>query len=304
MKTVASAIRTTRATVCTALLLMIAAPHALAGEPINKRAAAPANGSVEISNTAGHVQVTGWDRNEVEVTGTLGKGADHLEFTSTGSVTRVQVVLPSKAWHVEDSDLEVKIPLGSRLQVNTVSADIRAQGVQGAQRLQSVSANITTETAGDDVECKTVSGNVTVNGSGHKGLLTITTVSGDAVLNRVEGEVNVNTVSGNVTVGAGAMSRSRLRSTSGDLAVSSQLAADARYDVESISGGVRLELAGPVSAEFDLSSFNGEIRSCFGPKAVRTSEYAPGKELRFTEGRGEARVRIRTMNGNISLCKK
>ena len=81
-------------------------------------------------------------------------------------------------------------------------------------------------------------------------------------------------------------------------------AADGRLDAESISGDVRLELVGAVNAEFDISSFNGEIRNCFGPKAVSTSEYAPGKELRFREGQGTAHVRIKTMNGDISVCRK
>jgi len=36
---------------------------------------------------------------------------------------------------------------------------------------------------------------------------------------------------------------------------------------------------------------------------VRTSKYAPGKELRFTEGDGSARVLIKTLNGGINLCR-
>ena len=69
---------------------------------------------------------------------------------------------------------------------------------------------------------------------------------------------------------------SRLRSTSGDLGLKGRLAPDARIDFESISGDIRVDLEGPVGAEFDVSSFNGDIRNCFGPKPVRTSEYAPG----------------------------
>jgi DUF4097 and DUF4098 domain-containing protein YvlB len=77
-----------------------------------------------------------------------------------------------------------------------------------------------------------VSGNVRVQGSGQRGLLTVTTVSGDAAVTRVAGEVNGNTVSGNFTVTAGETSRSRLRSTSGDLGMRGRLAADARLDFE------------------------------------------------------------------------
>jgi DUF4097 and DUF4098 domain-containing protein YvlB len=129
-------------------------------------------------------------------------------------------------------------------------------------------------------------------------------VSGDATATQVAGEVNGSTVSGDFTLGAGETTRSRLRSTSGDLSVTGQLAPDARFDIESISGDVRLDLTGPVAAEFEVSSFNGEIRNCFGPKPVRTDEYAPGREWRYTAGSGTGRVRIKTLNGDIGICKK
>ena len=286
------------------LALIAAAPAAWAGTPINERAAADPAGQVEISNIAGSVVVTGWDRAEVEVTGELGKGAERLEFTRAGKLTRVKVVLPKQSSRAESSDLVVKVPAGGSISVNTVSADVSVQGLRGSQRLQSVSGDIETQSAAEDVECKTVSGNVTVNGSGERSLLTVTTVSGDAQVNRVAGEVNGNTVSGNFTIAMGDTARSRLRSTSGDLGIRGRLVPEARLDFESISGGIRLDLEGPVGAEFDVSSFNGDIRNCFGPKPVRTSEYAPGSELRFREGQGSARVRIKTLNGDISLCNK
>jgi DUF4097 and DUF4098 domain-containing protein YvlB len=331
------------------LAWLAAAPAALAGTPIEERATADPAGQVEVSNTAGSVVITAWPRNEVEVTGTLGEGTERLEFSSSGKLTRVKVVLPQQSSRVQGTNLVLKVPAGSGLAVNTVSADVSAAGVRGSQRLQSVSGNILTEAAAEDVECKsvsgdvavntvsanvtatgvrgsqrlqsvsgyihteaaaedveckTVSGNVKVKGSGQPGLLTVTTVSGDADLSRVAGEVNGNTVSGNFAVAMGDTTRSRLRSTSGDLGLRGRLAPDARLDFESISGNVRLDLQGPVGAEFDVSSFNGDIRNCFGPQPVRSSEYAPGRELRFREGAGTGRVRIKTLNGDISVCNK
>ncbi|MCE3283989.1 MAG: hypothetical protein K0R70_245, partial [Steroidobacteraceae bacterium] len=154
--------------------------------------------------------------------------------------------MPKRSYNVDDTDLVVKVPAGSVLSVNTVSADVSVQGVRGAQRLQAVSGDVRTEASGEDVECRTVSGDVTIDGSGQKGLVSITTVSGDATATRVAGEVNGNTVSGSFNFGAGEVTRSRLRSTSGDLTLTGQLAPDARVDAESISGDVRLDLVGKV----------------------------------------------------------
>ena len=267
---------------CAAALALAGAP-AHAGEAIDKRAPADAAGSVEVSNVAGTVSVSGWDRNEVEVTGELGEGVERLEFTTADKVTRIKVVLPDRSYDVEDTDLIVKVPAGSRV---------------------SVSGNLSTTAGREDVECKTVSGDVRVEGSGQKGMLTITTVSGDASALRVAGEVNANTVSGDLVLGLGETQRSRLRSTSGDVVLATRLVPDSRFDVESISGDVRVSLHGTVDAEFDVSSFSGEISNCFGPKPVSTSEYAPGQELRFREGQGTARIRIKTLNGDVNLCRK
>ena len=277
---------------------------AFAGTPINKLTVADPTGTVEISNTAGTVTVTGWDRNEVEVTGELGKGTERLDFTKADKITRIKVVLPNRSYNVEDTDLIVKVPATSLVSVNTVSADIGVQGVRGTQRLQSVSGEMRTESSGEDIECRTVSGDVNIAGSGRKGLVSITTVSGDATATRLAGEVNGSTVSGNLTLGVGETSRSRLRSTSGDLTLQGSLAADARLDIESISGDVRLDLVGKTGADFDVASFSGDIRNCFGPRPVRTDEYAPGKEWRHQEGDGSARVRIKTLSGDVSVCRK
>lgn len=286
------------------LAAFVAAAGAQAGTPIDKRAAVDPDGSVEVGNTAGSVKVTGWDRNEVQVTGELGDGTERLDFATDGKVTRIKVILPNRSYNVEDTDLVISMPAASRLSVNTVSADIAVTGVTGAQRLVAVSGDVRTEAGAQDVECRTVSGDVHVAGSAKKGLLTINTVSGDATALKVAGEVNANTVSGNVTLGMGETSRSRVRSTSGDLTLALLLGPDGKIDAESISGDVRLDFVGPVNAEFDVSSFNGEIRNCFGPKPVSASEYAPGKDLRFREGQGSGWVRIKTMNGDISVCRR
>jgi len=280
------------------------APAARAGTAINQRATVDPSGAVEVSNVSGTVKVTGWDKNEVEVTGELGEGSERLEFATVDNVTRIKVILPSHVANVDDTDLVVRMPAPSRLSVNTVSADITVAGIAGAQRLQSVSADVRTEAGTEDVECKTVSGDIVVNGSGKKGLVTITTVSGDVSALKVSGEVNVNTVSGDMVLGLGPTDRSRVRSTSGDVTLASLLAGEGKLDAETISGDVRLTLLQPVNAEFDVSSFNGDIHNCFGPKPVATSEYAPGKELRFREGQGTGRVRIKTLNGDISVCRK
>ena len=273
-------------------------------EPIEKRAAADPKGEVEIVNVAGSVRVMGWNRAEVDVRGELEDNAERLDFSTQGTRTIIRVVLPRNRGNSDGSDLVVRIPEGSALTVNTISADQEIDGVKGAQRLQTVSGSIHSEGSGEDFQAKTISGDILVSAtSGAKAALyTVTTVSGDLTLSKVSGEVDVETVSGDMNVEAGEVSRARVRTTNGDMALSMKLASNGRLDAETINGEVTLKILGTVDAEFDIHTFNGEIESCYGDEKVRSREHGPGHDLEFTRGAGSARVRVKTLNGGVDLC--
>lgn len=283
------------------LALAFTATTAWAGTPIDEIADAHPQGDVEISNVSGEIQVRGWDREQVKVTGTLGEGSKRLVFDTDGRRTLVKVEIPHKSRHVGSSDLFVSVPAGSRVTVAGVSSDIDVRGVRGALRIQSVSGEIEAEVFDEDVEAKTVSGDFEIRGHGEPALLTLTTVSGDGRVDNIRGELVVQSVTGSLDIQSSDLERARLRTTNGDIDLRTGLADGARFDMEAINGDLRLDILGEVNAEFDIETFNGSINNSFGPDAVRTSKYAPGRELRFTHGDGDARIRIKTLNGGITL---
>ncbi len=180
------------------LAMVTAALPALAQQRVDEKRPASKDGVVEVRNVAGSVKVTGWDREEVAVTGTLGKGTERLEFSGNGNRTLVKVVLPQSSHHVDGSDLEIKVPAGSTLDVETVSADIAAEKVSGSLRLQSVSGEVTAGGEPKDFNVKTVSGQVTVTATSAPGRAK--SVSGAVTLRGVVGTVEASSVSGEVSV--------------------------------------------------------------------------------------------------------
>lgn len=284
-----------------AALLALATPAAFAQQKIDQWADAHPKGEVEISNLAGSVEVTGWDEERIHVSGTLGDDVERLEFRTDGRYTLIKVIIPSGNNRDVDSDLVVSVPRGSRLNVGTVSADIEARGVEGALRLQSVSGDIGADVFGEDAQIKSVSGDVVARGRSQAALLTVTTVSGDAEVLDVGGEIVVQTVSGDLEARSPSVERARINTTNGEATLTTALEKGARVEMETINGDLTLVIRGGIDAEFDLETFNGDIRTDFGPKPERTSQFAPGKELRFTEGEGSARVIMETLNGGIII---
>ncbi|HEV8330646.1 MAG TPA: DUF4097 family beta strand repeat-containing protein [Steroidobacteraceae bacterium] len=288
-------------TVAAALLL----GHAARADEVDKSAQADPRGEVVISNVAGEVQVTGWDRNEVHVRADLSDDEQRLEFRTSGARTTIEVVLPRGHSYRGSTDLVVQVPRNSSLTMTTVSADQTIKDVRGMQRLQAVSGTIQTELWNEDIEVKNVSGEVYVRGHSGKGTLRATSVSGGLRLEDIGSEMELNTVTGDMTVRVAELSKARIRTTNGNLELrAAKVTDDLRVDAEGINGDLRFRFPRTLDAEFDISTFNGDIDNCFGPKPHRTSEYGPGNALRFKEGNGDGRVRIKALNGTVEICNR
>ena len=273
-------------------------------EVVDKTLDAAPDGQVNVSNIAGSITVTGWTRNAVEVSGTLGRNVEELVFERNRDKVTIKVKVPRRGGRGIDSDLHISVPQGSSIDVSGVSADISVTDVMGEQRLHTVSGDVSTESAGNDVSAESVSGDVEVDGDKSDTETRASTVSGDVTLFRVSGTVSAESVTGDIIIDEGSFDRVDLTVVNGELLFRAGLRKDGKLSAETVNGEVDVELVGDVSAKINVSTINGGIRNCFGPEAERTSKYAPGWSLSFTEGGGDGRVDISTVNGGVNLCRK
>lgn len=273
-------------------------------EEVDRTVDASSDGHIDVSNISGSITVNGWSRDAVEVTGTLGRNVEELILERDGDDILVKVKVPKRGGRGIDSDLRIRVPQDSSLDIGTISADIDVTDITGEQSLHTVSGDVTTEYSGEDVMAESVSGDVEISGDNSDGEVSASTVSGDVTLFRVSGEVEAGSISGDVIVDEGSFSQVELGTVNGEIIFQGELQDDGELTIETVNGSVDVEFVGDVSARFEIDTFNGRIRNCFGPKAERTSKYAPGWELEFTEGDGSGRVEISTMNGGVSICRK
>ena len=260
------------------------------------------DGTVNVSNVAGSVEVSGWSRNQVDVAADLGRGVEELIVERDGNEVIIKVKVPRRNSRNISSDLVIMVPEDSSLEIGTVSADIEIADVYGEQRLHVVSGDVDTEAYGSDVQIESVSGDIELDGDRQMMHARLNSVSGDIDTSQLAGEVEATTVSGDLVIADGTFERVQTNTVNGDIVFRGVLDSDGRMDVETINGDVDIDLSGTVSARFDIETFNGDIRNCFGPKPRRTGRYGPGLELKFTEGGGSSRVTIRTLNGSLTLC--
>jgi DUF4097 and DUF4098 domain-containing protein YvlB len=269
----------------------------------DREVAAEPKGVVDITNVAGSIAVSGWDRNTVSVHGDLGESVERVDVESQPGHTTIKVVLPEHSARHGDADLTIKVPQGSELNISAVSADITTTKVLGAQRLQSVSGEVHADVSAE-ADVKTVSGDVSVKGHGQPGGMHVSSVSGDLHIDHLGGDIEVGTVSGEVKGTLDGARELRVRTTSGDLSLSGRLVRGATVDANTVSGELSLKAVADGGFSYELRTFSGDINNCFGAHAERTSQYAPGRVLRGTSGEGAGKVYMKSMSGDLTLCDK
>ena len=79
-----------------ALAIAFALGDARAGTPINEHRDVSPTAQIDVSNVKGSVTVSGWDKPEVSITGTLGDGAKKLSVEGSADHLRIKVEPPDR----------------------------------------------------------------------------------------------------------------------------------------------------------------------------------------------------------------
>ncbi|MBD3162560.1 MAG: DUF4097 family beta strand repeat protein, partial [Candidatus Eisenbacteria bacterium] len=263
-----------------------------AGEPIERSQGTTESPLVRIENILGSVVIQGWDKSEVQVTGTIGDGTEGVDFSGSEKRVDIEVEYPDHSWNSRtgETDLVVKVPLRADVSVEGVNLRISATDLRGSIETETVNGTIRIEGELETIEAQNVNGEIVIHGASPR--IEAESVSGKIVLRGDLEEASAETVSGAIEVYAEEIESGEFGSVSGSIHFEGGLAARGSLDIEGHSGSVTLVLPRDLSAEFDVSTFSGDIDNEFGPEAERTSRYAPGKELRFETGGGEARISI------------
>lgn len=178
------------------------------------------------------------------------------------------------------ASVTLSVPPGCRVQIDTVSASVLAEGLNAELALKTVSGEATLESLRGPVTAATVSGAVASRGQ--------------------SGKFRGETVSGGVTLDAFGGSSVRLQTVSGEVVADlKQADPDSSAEVETVSGAVYLRLAASPSQKVRVESISGHLTSAF-PEL--RAESGPGsRTLKGLLGEGRGKVKVSTVSGSVSL---
>lgn len=269
-----------------ALLLLTGAAPApgTPGEQVHETRPAAPDMRLEIDDiVVGSVHISGWDREEMEVTGRLGR--DVTELTIEGDRDGYRISADWEDWGEDwsdwddtgrqrdrdrhrdvDVDLEIRVPRAASLRVETVTAPVSIDGVDG------------------EVDLETVTGSLDYQGG--------------------TDSVSLATVTGRIRAAGGRIARGQFESVQGDISWSGSFARGAEVSFETVGGNVELALPDDASASFDVETTMGDIDTDFEVQAERVNRWVNSQELHFSIGSGGARVSIETLQGRVRLRRQ
>jgi len=307
------------AVVLTALVFVgsIFAGAALAGEKyqekFDKTEALAKDGKVIINNISGGVVVKSWDKAEVQIAarkvcdvGSAARAKENfakvtIEVTKSGNIVQIDTKYPERARNINVSvHYELTIPDKASLKVKNVSGSVEAAVIGGAFEGNVTSGSVTLSQMGGTVDCRNVSGRIELtDGAGE---IDLKTVSGNIRAVRVKGSVDAETTSGRVELSDISEAKNvRVKVLSGGISYDGTMAPGARFNFETLSGGVRVTLPADAGFELDAEAFSGRVNSEF---PVTMQGTISPKELRGIVNNGGANLRVKSFSGSIEIRKK
>ena len=173
-------------------------------------------------------------------------------------------------------DVQVEVPAGARVEIDTTTAEVIAQGLLGEQRIRTVSGGVRLEHAGGGIEVTGVAGDVWLDA--------------DRQL-----AARVRTVSGEVHMRAPSWRLLEVRTMSGAVHVEGRILPGA-HRIETVSGDA--ELVGTADMAAEATTVSGDITTDL---PHTTSGGLGRRSMRL--GSGEARVTFKSMSGDLAILR-
>jgi hypothetical protein len=235
------------------------------GQKVERSIAANPQATVTLCVASGSLIVKGWDKQEIRVRSV---DADQLEFRRIDKTkdpnipaSRVDVMVLDKTSRANPkldcqaiADVEMEVPAGATVQVQTRDGDINIAGVAAAYA-GSQNGDILIERATKSVEAGSVGGSIMLKNS--SGRVNLNSAGGGVeVMNfrasNAEDSFEVGTVSGDIQLDHIATPKVLVKTVSGSLTMSGALVKSGYYSFTNMTGDVLLEL--PHDASFRLSA--------------------------------------------------
>jgi len=266
--------------------------------------ALPAGGSLRVENFNGQVEISGWDKNTVDIDGQKYAGTEHrlqemkIDVAPSGNSISIRTVPPLDRHGNAGARYTIHVPRKTEL-ASIVSSNgaIRVESVEGMSHLRTSNGSIHTNRLTGSLDAQTSNGTVEVLDM--TGDTTLHSTNGTIRAEVHKGRFGASTSNGSITVRLmdGDTSPVRLDSSNGHIEVSMDTVREVKASTSNSSITVRMPAA--ANATVDAHTSNSSITCDFDVTTHQMTKH----RLEGNIGKGGPLLDLGTSNGSIKILR-
>ena len=256
--------------------------------------------SVRLFASVGTVQVIGWDKDSVTVSGTVASGSQvAIGPPSTVAMRGIKMFVESPTEQAgREGSLVMRVPRGARVWLKTGSADVTVSEVTGGLDVNVVGGSITVHGNPRELRAESMDGAVTIDGT--PAWMRVKTATGDIALRGGE-DIGASTISGTIDARGGESERVKLESTTGAIRFALGLTRGASVEMETHSGAIDVQLARKTYPAIEAATVTGAIENAWSKMPPAAGREGRGMTLSIPGDQISGRIELRSFKGKITL---
>jgi DUF4097 and DUF4098 domain-containing protein YvlB len=276
------------------------------------------NGTFDLQNIAGTIQVTGDGGSDVRIEATK-RVRNPRESDARAMLQAIDVRVSERNGDVEvrtgyprravtgGVDYIVTVPRDANVILRSVSGDIRVTRLNGELRAETVSGKVIATSARRIRQAKSMSGDIEITDS-DADEVTGGTVSGTVIARGLKARaVDLRSVSGDLRMADVESDRAYGQTVSGNVEFTGRVSRNGRYELQSHSGNIRVAPLANQGFMLEASLFSGDLQSDYAlTLQSTTNNFTPrrtDRRVRGSFGDGGALLTLQSFSGNITISK-
>ena len=265
-------------------------------------------GRLTLETFNGSVEIVGWEKDSVQVTGTKSAGREEMlkeiqiEVKTADNVVTIRAIRPHERRGNMGAKFMVRVPHQIQLErVISSNGPIRIEDIKGNARLETSNGGIRLRQFDGRLDARTSNGGIEADSIGGDAL--VRTSNGGIRLDRVSGSVDATTSNGGVHVRMDKpkpSDRLSFTSSNGNIEVEMESLDNNEIRAATSNAGITLRLPAAVKARLRATTSNSSISSDFD---VSTHGTLSKNRLEGDINGGGPLLDLNTSNGSIKIQK-
>jgi DUF4097 and DUF4098 domain-containing protein YvlB len=266
-------------------------------------------GRLSVDNSNGSVEISGWDQDTVDISGTKYartpelRDALKIEIDHAADAIHIRTVRPSDRRGNMGAKYIIKVPRRTQLErIASSNGSIHALDVEGPARLKTSNGSVRVENLRGTLDVQTSNGGIEVQNL--EGGATLHTTNGRVHAEDIRGSVEADTSNGGIHVRLMKPEAGRpikLETSNGPIELTMEAFNQNEIHASTSNGGITVHLPDNVGANLSAHASNSSISTEFDVATTGTLEK---HHLEGKIGAGGPAIELSTSNGSIRLMKR